>query len=236
MLTRSRLTVAVVVAGLALLIAGNALAATETHIDQEPAVGGPAPPPGSGVSLSVPQFGHAVDFTVCFLTGISAQVNQGNLMLDFTANALSKVTVVYTYLPASINIEKSTNGEDADSQTGPLVPVGDQVTWVYLVENTGEIALDPVAVTDDVLGPVTTCLKTALAPAETTTCTVMGTAVAGQYGNTGTATGTAVGTDLEVMDTDPSHYFGETVVCPPDRGKHDGMGHKKGGKKFWLLG
>ncbi|MDP6350564.1 MAG: hypothetical protein QGG58_12465, partial [Chloroflexota bacterium] len=40
-----------------------------------------------------------------------------------------------------IDIEKATNGEDADDPTGPLVPVGDAVTWTYVVTNTGNVEL-----------------------------------------------------------------------------------------------
>jgi len=41
----------------------------------------------------------------------------------------------YFGVEASIDIEKATNGEDADNPTGPLIPVGDTVTWTYVVTN-----------------------------------------------------------------------------------------------------
>ena len=34
-----------------------------------------------------------------------------------------------------IDIEKATNGSDADHPPGPFLPVGGAVTWTYLVSN-----------------------------------------------------------------------------------------------------
>jgi probable HAF family extracellular repeat protein len=105
----------------------------------------------------------------------------------------------------AINLEKHTNGYDADQPTGPSITVGDPVLWEYFVTNTGNVALSDVAVTDD-QGVVVTCPKTTLAIGETMTCTGSGTATAGQYYNLGLATGTYTG--QTVQDTDPSHYVG----------------------------
>ena len=41
----------------------------------------------------------------------------------------------------SIDIEKSTNGEDADQAPGPSILVGNPVAWEYRVTNTGTINL-----------------------------------------------------------------------------------------------
>lgn len=49
----------------------------------------------------------------------------------------------------SIDIEKATNGQDADTPTGPMIPVGGDVTWTYVVTNTGDVALSNVLVSDD---------------------------------------------------------------------------------------
>ncbi len=112
----------------------------------------------------------------------------------------------YTGRTPSIRLEKLTNGEDADTPTGPRIEVGSTVLWSYVVTNTGDTSLTNVRVTDD-RGVTVTCPKTALQPAESMTCTASGMAVAGQYANLGTATGTpTVGPD--VTATDPSHYFG----------------------------
>ncbi len=40
-----------------------------------------------------------------------------------------------------IDIEKATNGADADAPPGPFIPVGDAVNWTYVVTNTGNVAL-----------------------------------------------------------------------------------------------
>jgi Domain of unknown function DUF11 len=105
-----------------------------------------------------------------------------------------------------INVEKSTNGVDADEPPGPFVPVGQPVEWTYLVRNTGNDALTGVTVTDD-RGEDVSCPETALEPGAEMTCTATGTAALGSYENTATASGTD---ELQqvVTDTDPSHYFG----------------------------
>ncbi|MBC7170730.1 hypothetical protein H5T54_07400, partial [Candidatus Bipolaricaulota bacterium] len=104
----------------------------------------------------------------------------------------------------SIDIEKHTNGVDADSPTGPVVLVGSSVTWTYEVTNTGNVTLTDIVVTDDQAGSIGTIPT--LAPGASATLTKTGTAVAGQYANIGTATTTYSG--QTVSDTDPSHYFG----------------------------
>jgi hypothetical protein len=107
-----------------------------------------------------------------------------------------------------IDIEKATNGEDADSPTGPVVAVGSTVTWTYVFTNTGNVNLTGVTVTDD-QGVGVSCPKTVLQPGEAMTCTASGTATAGQYANLGTATGTPPeGGGTPPTDSDPSHYFG----------------------------
>lgn len=104
----------------------------------------------------------------------------------------------------AIDIEKATNGEDADTPTGPEVEVGDVVTWTYEVTNTGNVTLTDVAVTDDQIGDIT-CPEDELAPGGVMTCTATGIAVLGQYANMGTVVGTPP-TGSQVTDKDPSHY------------------------------
>ncbi|WP_407356965.1 beta strand repeat-containing protein [Methanolobus sp. WCC5] len=104
----------------------------------------------------------------------------------------------------SIDIEKATNGEDADSPTGPFIPVGDSVTWTYNVTNTGNVDLVNVTVTDNLLGEISVIGD--LAAGESTEVSANGVAVAGQYANIGNVTGDYNG--ITVTDEDPSHYFG----------------------------
>lgn len=112
----------------------------------------------------------------------------------------------------SIDIEKSTNGVDADQAPGPDVLVGSTVEWTYVVVNTGDVALTGIAVTDD-QGVSVSCPADTLQPGGTMTCEASGVAVSGQYANTGTATGTATDADVDttlVSDEDDSHYIGRT--------------------------
>lgn len=123
----------------------------------------------------------------------------------------------YTAAAPGISVEKSTNGEDADIQPGPLVAPGDPVTWEYVLTNTGGLTLTGITLDDSELGAVDTaadCTWPAgnpvgqLGPGEAATCQTTGVALAGQYQNIATATGTPDGGGPDVSDSDPSHYFG----------------------------
>ncbi len=116
-----------------------------------------------------------------------------------------------------IDIEKATNGEDADDPTGPAIPVGDPVTWTYVVTNPGDFAIKEVVVTDDQgLSPVFEDGDTngdgLLDPGETWTYSAAGTAESGQYANVATVDGLATDEgETPVTDSDPSHYIGVDV-------------------------
>lgn len=111
---------------------------------------------------------------------------------------------------ASIVLQKSTNGHDADTGPGPELVAGAAVVWTYVVTNTGAVALDGVAVSDNQEGAVT-CPATELAPGASMTCTLEGTAAVGAYANVGSVLASTP-SDATVSDTDPSHYVG---VEPP---------------------
>ncbi|WP_440954461.1 DUF7507 domain-containing protein [Methanosarcina sp. Mfa9] len=150
------------------------------------------------------------DSQTCTATGtaeVGQYANIGNATGTYDDMTVSDEDPSHYYvepMPA-IDIEKSTNGEDADELTGPYIPVGEPVNWEYVVTNTGNVPLTNIAVTDD-QGVTVTCPTDTLAPGESMTCTAEGTATAGQYENLGTATGNYDG--MQVSDTDPSHYFG----------------------------
>ncbi|MEM7130023.1 MAG: SdrD B-like domain-containing protein [Chloroflexota bacterium] len=115
----------------------------------------------------------------------------------------------------NIDIEKATSGpgqvpEDADIGPGPYIKVGDQVTWSYVVRNSGEIALQNVQVTDDKEG-VITCPQSTLQVNESMTCVATGMAVAGDYVNMSTVVGTPIDGQPDVTDSDPSHYHARTA-------------------------
>lgn len=128
-------------------------------------------------------------------------------------------------LTPDVDIEKATNGSDADVPTGPIVPVGSTVSWTYVISNTGEYDLTNVIVTDN-QGVVPVRLDITdvggddiLSIGESWTYIAAGTAVQGQYANLGAVTGDPVvdgqpATDPfgepfdPVTDDDPSHYLG----------------------------
>ena len=124
----------------------------------------------------------------------------------------------------AIDIEKATNGYDADEPTGPTVAVGSAVEWTYVVSNTGDVALSDILVEDD-QGVVVTCPIDVLAPGESMTCVASGEAMAGQYENIARVTGTAADGTV-VSDADASHYLGvEAESC--------GLGYWKNHVASW---
>jgi hypothetical protein len=131
---------------------------------------------------------------------------------------------------AEVNIEKLTNGEDADSAPGPSIEVGKPVVWEYVVTNTGTVSLTGIAVVDD-RGVSVTCPKATLAPGETMTCTGSGTATLGQYRNVGTVTaGSTVGS---ATDSDASHYLGREADA--DTGPKVQLCHRTGAGFYVLI-
>ena len=146
--------------------------------------------------------------TICTAVGtaVAGQYeNLGTAAGDFNGLTVSDEDPSHYFgADPGIDIEKWTNGIDADDPTGPEIPVGDPVTWEYFVTNTGNIALTNVTVTDDILGPI--CTIDSLDPGDTTTCTAVGTAMPGQYENLGTASCDFNG--YTFTDEDYSHYLG----------------------------
>ncbi len=110
----------------------------------------------------------------------------------------------------SVTIETRTNGADADTPTGPSVPVGSTVNWTYEITNIGSQDLGDIIVTDSG-GAVVTCPGTTLAIGASMTCTASGTATVGQYANTGSVTATLAVSEDGVAASDPSHYYGQTL-------------------------
>ena len=150
---------------------------------------------------------------------VNAAIKAGQIICDYrvsgpicTGKAYVTVSNYLVVPEPSISIEKATNGEDADTPTGPVLNSGDEVTWTYVVTNTGNVPLTYVYVTDDVIGPVAGPIDLGVGESETFTKT--GTAQVGQYKNVATANGTYQ--DEDVTDTDPSHYLGsELMVLNP---------------------
>jgi hypothetical protein len=125
----------------------------------------------------------------------------------------------------AIDLEKFTNGVDADKVPGPYVQEGAAVTWTYVITNVGTLDLVNLQLFDDQLGDIAAaCADRSLPVGMSTQCTVTGIAHRGQYTNTAIVTGTTAPTawppGLSVTDSDPSHYFaGELPRCPGDATK-----------------
>jgi hypothetical protein len=169
-----------------------------------------------GVTVSCPETTLAAGASMtCTATGVAVVGQYANvgtvtgvdpLEAELTASDPSH----YLGVDASIDIEKATNGQDADTPPGPTIPVGDTVTWTYVVTNTGSVALTGVMVVDD-QGVTVTCPRTSLAVGETMTCVATGVAVAGQYANNGTVAGFDPSQTI-VTDIDPSHYYAKAIL------------------------
>ncbi len=137
-------------------------------------------------------------------------------MLNTFRRALRTVAVSFFLAAAltaaaqsDVDIEKFTNGQNADTAPGPGVIVGSTVNWTYVVTNTGSRPLTDIEVTDD-QGVVVTCPATTLGAGESFNCTASDVAIAGQYANIGTVMATLPDAS-EVTDSDPSHYFGQAA-------------------------
>ncbi len=117
---------------------------------------------------------------------------------------------------AAVDLEKATNGVDADDPPGPLVGFGSTITWTFVVTNTGSSDLTGVTIVDDNGTPddpsddVIVAENERLQVGESKTFTRQGTAKAGQYANRAVVT-----TTEGVTDSDPSHYIAITL---PDSG------------------
>ena len=125
----------------------------------------------------------------------------------------------FVYLPdPAIDIEKSTNGADADTPTGPILDMSDSVTWEYVITNTGVNPLSNIVVNDDKIGPIT-LPQTTLEPGASMSATELSTVTAyGQYANLATVVGDFVG--IPVTDNDPSHYLAPEPHPDIDIEKH----------------
>ncbi len=203
-----------------------------TELYRGPMVGGPIAGDPSKIedALKIIYMDHgdeiALDFTV-ILPGPETDN-------EFQGSTLETKLVFYTIcddvpeIPdqPAINIEKHTNGVDADTPTGPSIPIGGAVTWTYYVTNPGNVPLSNIVVTDNIAGVTPgyasgdTNEDGILQVGETWLYQATGVAEAGQYANIGSVVGTPP-TGPNVTDNDPSHYFGveepaEEVVEPEE--------------------
>jgi hypothetical protein len=107
----------------------------------------------------------------------------------------------------SIDIEKFTNGEDADDPTGPQIPCGDLVNWTYNITNNGLVSLNNIYLFDDQLHTSPIFIVKSLRPGQSYLHYETGISIQGQYNNTAYVNGTSDNGTI-VYDNDPSHYIG----------------------------
>jgi len=136
------------------------------------------------------------------IAGVSLAPGETNLSLDAGVIAPNP----------SVDVEKDTNGDQADTGAGPEIVEGQPVTWTYVATNTGNVPLANVVITDTVEGEI--CVIDALAVGASGTCTKTGVAGATPYSNTADVVGQPVDPATgqpfgdPVTDDDPSAYVG----------------------------
>lgn len=142
---------------------------------------------------------------------------QGPAVANFNTSAAAAGTVRYFYIVPDIQIKKYTNGDDADSPTGPLIHVGQAVTLTYVVSNICTAPLPTVNVSDSDSSLTPGYVSgdgngnSVLDVGEAWTYEATGPATPNQYSNTGSVTASVPnigGPALTVSDSDLSHYFG----------------------------
>jgi len=144
-----------------------------------------------------------ITFTIGQLTAFqTVSFSPGSGLLELTTDEP---------VPA-IDVEKMTNGVDADTPTGPKLIAGSMVTWTLVVNNPGNVTLRLVDVMDDSGTTLDTnddqlvCSFLRLKPGDPQNCLITGTVTTGQYANQGQASG--IFNSSVYSDTDASHYLG----------------------------
>ena len=156
----------------------------------------------------------SVDSNADPATGLSEAVTLGPGDSDLTIDA-----GLVEFVPApGIDIEKATNGQDADTAPGVELIVGEVATFTFVATNTGNVDLADVSINDDVLGPI--CGIENLAVGASETCETTATVTEGQQTNVATATGqpidpaTGEPTGDPVTADDPSNHIGIVPFVP----------------------
>ncbi|MEN6458982.1 MAG: SdrD B-like domain-containing protein [Thermoguttaceae bacterium] len=155
-------------------------------------------------------------------TGVAGQDVLADIVLSAGVNGLENNFGELTMSPG-ISLVKLTNvttphgTTTGDNTYTPSVPAGSSITWIYGIENTGNVPLSNVTLTDNqgvvLTGPVGDVNENGILDVgESWTYAATGTAIAGSYTNTATATGTATdatGTvSTVVIAEDSNSYFG----------------------------
>jgi hypothetical protein len=183
-----------------------------------------------GVAVSCPVTELAVgESMICTAAGVVAEGDYSNLATVTAEHQCGDQILVvqdedpsgYFGATCDIDIEKSTNGEDADGAPGPEIPVGDPVTWTYVVTNNGNVPVLATVTDSMTAAPIAVDVPLA-ANGGTATFTASGTAEEGLYENLATVTATNE-CGGECSDSDPSHYTGVSLFqgCTPGYWKQE---------------
>ncbi len=172
------------------------------------------PPPNLSPTQSFQGNDPAIDSNADPANNRSEPVTLGPGDSDLTIDA-----GLVEFVPApGIDIEKATNGVDADEAPGVELIVGETATFTFVVTNTGNVPLADITVTDDVLGPI--CTVAGLDVGGSETCETTATVTEGQQQNVATATGQpidpATGEPIgdPVLADDPSNHIGIVPFVP----------------------
>ncbi|MBV2262560.1 MAG: carboxypeptidase regulatory-like domain-containing protein, partial [Thauera sp.] len=208
---------------------GGALAATTTDADGHYAFTGLKP--GDYVVKFITPDGYSLSPVNVGADGTDSDAGLGGFTGCYTlVSGQTNNTVDAGLYPVAlgIDVEKFTNGIDADNPTGPILLTGTTAKFTYEVRNTGTVALGAVALVDDNGTPTDTDddflpgftggdtdNDGLLDVGETWTYVATREVTAGQYVNLGTVTGTPVDGNGHPIpglprqtDMDPSHHFG----------------------------
>jgi hypothetical protein len=159
--------------------------------------------------------GNSFTCTVTSTAGTGSYSNTGTASGSYTDSAGQSRTATdsdassYYGADPQLTIDKLTV-DGATEDDGLNILTGESITWKYTVVNTGNVTLSNVGVTDS-KGVEVICPKTTLALAERMICTASGTAITGNYSNTGTAKGSytdSAGHSRTDSESDGSSYFG----------------------------
>jgi hypothetical protein len=176
------------------------------------------------------------DFTVCTITSLNtgntqtcsaagvATSGQYSNIATVTGTAQNGNPVSDTdtgyYFGASpaIQLTLRTNGSLTPTMPGVYVLQGATITWSYRVDNIGNVNLSSIQVIDDNGTPaissddISVCTIQTLAAGANQTCTLNGTAKAGQHTNVAYVVGTPPSGLSAVNDSDTGYYFGANLT------------------------
>nr|BFF21354.1 hypothetical protein GCM10025730_48750 [Promicromonospora thailandica] len=129
-------------------------------------------------------------------------------------------TSTVTFGDPSLELVK-TAGEPVDVNENGVTDTGDTIGYTFEVTNTGDVAIDDLAIDDPKVGAIT-CEATSIEPGDTVTCATDEPYVvtdedveAGAVENSATATGTPPGTDTPI-GSPPSETSTPTEAPDPD--------------------